>query len=131
VARHILAGQLPLLRAHRAGEEAEHVDRRRQIVIERLMQRFTAVEGFQLRQLRRLPLDGVGDAQQQSGALGRRGARPVAERLLRGFHRAADLRRRGFGQGDQRLAVGRIDDALLLAFAVDKLTVNELLTGQT
>lgn len=62
--RHILAGQLPLLRAHRAGEEAEHVDRRRQIVIERLMQRFTAVEGFQLRQLRRLPLDGVGDAQQ-------------------------------------------------------------------
>jgi hypothetical protein len=28
-------------------------------------------------------------------------------------------------------AVGRIDDAFLLAFAVDKLTVNELLTGQT
>ncbi len=95
------------------------------------MQRLAAVEGLQLRQLRRLPLDGVGDAQQQRGALGRRGARPMAERLLRGFYRAADLRRRGFGQGDQRLAVGRIDDAFLLAFAVDKLTVNELLTGQT
>lgn len=131
MAGHIFAGQLPLLRTHRAGEEAEHVDRRRQIVIERLMQRFAAVEGLQLRQLRRLPLDGVGNAQQQRGALGRCSARPVAKRLLRGFHRAANLRRRGFGQGDQRLAVGRIDDAFLLAFAVDKLTVNELLTGQT
>ncbi|MOA15690.1 hypothetical protein D3C78_1358600 [compost metagenome] len=58
---NIFTGQLPLLGAHRTGKETKHVDGGRQIVIERLMQWFAAVERLQTGQARGLPFDGIGN----------------------------------------------------------------------
>ncbi|MOA18802.1 hypothetical protein D3C78_1391430 [compost metagenome] len=89
----IFPGQLPLLGAHRAGKEAKDVDGRRQVVIKRLMQWFAAVERLQTGQALGLTLDGIGNTQQNSRAVGGGSPRPGSERLLRRFHCVADLDR--------------------------------------
>ena len=82
----VLAGQLALLAAHGAGEEAEDVGGRRQVVLARQMQRFAAVQSLQLGQLLGLRIDGLGNRQQVSGALCRGGPRPGGESAVGGLH---------------------------------------------
>ncbi|VTR56743.1 Uncharacterised protein [Serratia fonticola] len=64
MALNIFTGQLTLLGAHGTGEETEYVNGCREIVVQCLMERFTAVQRFKARQMFCLPFDGIGNTQQ-------------------------------------------------------------------
>ncbi|MNF74098.1 hypothetical protein D3C84_561220 [compost metagenome] len=125
VAGDVLAGQLALLAAHGAGEEAEHVGGGGDVVLARQVQRLAAVQGFQAGELVGAFLDGVGDGQQGGGALCRGGARPAGESAVGsgdgGFH----LFDGGFGDGHQGFAAGGVDDRFGQPFADDELAVDQ------
>ncbi|MCY1425506.1 hypothetical protein D9M71_412950 [compost metagenome] len=125
VAGHVFAGELALLAAHGAGEEAEHVGGGGHVVLPRQMQRLAAVQGFQAGEGVGAPVDGVGDGEEGGGALRRGGPRPAGEGALGGLHGLFDLVGGGFGDGHQGFAVGRVDDRLDHARADHQLTVDQ------
>ncbi|MNP03488.1 hypothetical protein D3C76_953730 [compost metagenome] len=125
VAGHVFAGELALLAAHGAGEEAEHIGDGGNVVLPRQMQRLAAVQCFQAGEGIGALVDGVGDGEEGGGALCRGGARPAGEGALGGFDGLGDLFDGGFGDGHQGFAGGRIEDRLDQALADHQLTVDQ------
>ena len=123
----VLPRQRPLQAAGSAGEEAEAVHYRRQLVIEHRQIGFAAVEGFEGRELLGVALDGIGQAQQQGTAARRGGAAPLGEGALGAVHRPVHLLERGFRHGGYELPGGRVEDGLGLAVTGDELTVDQKL----
>src|SRR4051795_1256920 len=128
VALEVLAARLALEVARRAGEEAQVVDHRGQLVVLERLQRLAGVGRLELRDLVAVLLDRVGEREQRGRALGRRAAAPRLERLLRGLHRAVDVLRRGVRRLGDLLARARVDDGRRAALrGVDELAVDEVL----
>ena len=91
VALHVLARRLALHAAGGAGEEAQLIRHRRDLVLEHRMPRLAGVGGLEVGDLIRLLLDQVGDRQQRARPLGGGGDAPVLERLLRRPDGAVDV----------------------------------------
>ncbi|MCY1401807.1 hypothetical protein D9M71_169310 [compost metagenome] len=125
VAGHVFTGELALLAAHGAGEEAEHVGGGGDVVLARQVQRLAAVQGFQAGKLIGAFFDGVGNGQQGGGALRGRGPRPMGEGAMSGCDGGVHLLDGGFGDGHQGLAAGGVDDRLGQPFADDELAVDQ------
>ncbi|CFW91781.1 Uncharacterised protein [Bordetella pertussis] len=93
-----------LLRPDAAREIAEMVDRQRQVGRGGLAQRLAVVDRLGHRQHGQLSLDAVGDAQQDVGPLGGRGARPRGARAMRRVQRQFDVGRARARHAAKRLA---------------------------
>ncbi|EAU67297.1 hypothetical protein STIAU_4929 [Stigmatella aurantiaca DW4/3-1] len=127
VARGVLPRGQARHAARRAREEAEHVGHRRNLIVEGRGVRLAAVARLQPGEVRSLGLDGIGELEQQRGAILRGRARPGGEGLLRRLHRRLNLRRRGLRHAGDHLAGGRGEDVLHRALARHELPVDELL----
>ena len=108
-----------------AGEEAEHVGDRGDLVVERGRQRLAAVLRFHFREPSAIGLDAVRELQQEVRAVLRRSASPARERRVSRFHRHVDLGARRFGNAGQHLAGGRVQHVFDLAFACDEFAVDQ------
>ncbi|MNZ51760.1 hypothetical protein D3C78_695840 [compost metagenome] len=122
---YVFPRQRSLQAAGRAGEEAEAVHHRRQLVIEHRQIGLAAVEGFERRKLLGVALDGIGQAQQQGAALGRGGAAPLGEGALGAVHRPVHLLERRLGHRGDQLPGGGIEDGLGLAVTGHELAVDQ------
>ena len=125
MAGQIFAGHRAMHVAHRAGEEAEAVDDRRDLVVQHADPRLAAVQRFERGEGLGLALDGVGELQQERRALGRRGARPGLEGLRGRIDRRVDLRRRGLGQLDDSLLGLGIEHGFRRFGAVDEVRADQ------
>jgi hypothetical protein len=92
VARQVFRRGEPLRRATGAGEEAEHVRDRRQLVGQHGVERFAGIARFERGVVRRLGVDVLGNVQQQRRALLGSGACPAGEGVLGRHHRSIHLR---------------------------------------
>jgi len=127
VPAHVLAGRLALEHAARAGEEPDVVGRDRHLVA-RVRQRLADVARLELREFLGVLVDQVGQLEQHLRALARRRVAPLLVRLLRGFHRAVDVRLRPARNLRDRLARRGIDHLHRPALGrVDPLTADEVL----
>ena len=112
-------------RAHRAGEEAEAVDDRRNFVVQHPDARLAAVERFERGERLGVPFDRVGELQEQRGPLRRRRRRPAREGLFGGVDGGVHLLNRGFRQVEQKLLRLRIEHALAGLAAGDELVADQ------
>ena len=108
-----------------AREEAEHVGHCRQFVIQGGAVGLAAVVRLQARQAFGVGVDGVGQAQQQLGAVFGYGLRPAVEGRVGGLHGGVDLGRAGFIDLHQGGAEGRVEHGLGGAFASDQLAIDQ------
>ena len=125
VPRQVLAGGRARHAAHRAGEEAEHVGDRRQLVAQGGSVGLAAVLRFQAGQGFGMGVDGVGHLQQQRRALARGGLRPVGEGGIGRLHGSIDLGRAGLGDLHQGGPQRRIEDRLDSTFTSHQLAVDQ------
>ncbi len=121
----VLPGERPLQAASRAGEKAETVHHRRQLIVQHRQIGLAAVEGLEGRKLLGVALDGIGQAQQQGTALGRGGAAPLGEGALGAVHRPVHLLERGFGHRGEKLPGNGVEDGLGRAVTGDELAVDQ------
>lgn len=89
------------------------------------MQRLAAVQRFKAGEVIGVFFDGVGDVQQQIGALLRRGPRPFGERTVSREDGGFDLFGAGFGDVREDFTGGRVEDRLDKAFTGDQFTVDQ------
>jgi hypothetical protein len=106
---HVLPGRPALQHARRPGEEADLVDRGRDLLGGRQRARLAGVADLQVDQLVRARLDRVGDAQQREAALGRGRVPPALERGRGGLTGGVDVRRPGQRRLGEDLAGDRVD----------------------
>jgi hypothetical protein len=125
VVRQVLAGSAPAETARRAREEAEDVDDRRQLVLERALVGLAAVRRLEPGERLRLALDAVGELQQHPGPLGGGRPAPGLERALGGGHRPVDLGGRRLRNRGGHRPGGGIEDLLFRALARDEPSVDQ------
>ncbi|CAM2145607.1 hypothetical protein PT2222_170164 [Paraburkholderia tropica] len=125
VARQIFARDRAVLRAARAREEAEHVGDRGDFVVERAEIRLAAIERFEPREFGGARLDGVGELEQQRGAILRRAARPRGPRAARGGGGRLHLFERRLGHERDHFARRRIENVFLAAVARHEFTADQ------
>ena len=125
MAREIFARRRSVHRPDGAGEVAEAVDDRRDLVVQRLDPRLAAVQRLERSKGFRVALDGVGELQEQARALRGRRGRPRLERGPGRLDCVVHLARRGLRQIDQQRLRLRIENALPGLAAGDERVADE------
>ncbi|MNN41134.1 hypothetical protein D3C81_1552340 [compost metagenome] len=108
-----------------AGEEAEHVGNRRDLVVQRGAVGLAAVVRFQFGQLFAVGFDGIGEFEQQQRTFFRRGLRPAGESGVGGTYGGIDLGFAGFVDFHQHTTQRGVEHRLGRAFAVLQLAVDQ------
>ena len=131
VVLEVLPRRLALEHPGGAGEEADLVDRRRQLLVDGEPDRLAGVAGLDVDELARALLQRVGDLEQRQLALGRGGVAPGLERLVRGPVGAVDVLGARLGGRRVHLPGGRVDDVVgLPRRAVHQLAVDDVAEGR-
>ncbi|MDT4864988.1 hypothetical protein FQZ97_997660 [compost metagenome] len=107
------------------------VDGQRNVGVERLADRLAVVHGFRIGEQLEVLLQPVGNLQQHVGALGRRGASPLARGCMGGVERELDVFRARAGGARVGLAGDRRDHVEVLALhGRHELAVDEVVVGR-
>ncbi len=125
MASHVLARHGSMHVAYGTGKEAKAIGNRRHLVLQNADPWLAAIQRFENGEPLRLPIDGIGELQEQARALGGGRARPGLERLRGSIHRFVDLRGRGIGELDDRLLGLGIDHGLGRFGAGDEIRANQ------
>ena len=131
MAGHIFAGRCAVHRPHRAGEKAEAVDDRRDLVCQHPDPRLAAIERLKRGKSLGVALDRVRELQEQGGALSRRRFRPGPKGALGGLDCGVDLLQRGFRKVKERLLRSRVEDALSRLGSGDETLANRAFACRT
>ena len=112
----VLPGRLALLTAGSAGEKAQAVGHERDVAL-RDRDRLADIDGFEPGKLGCIGVDGIGEPEEHGAALFGRCVEPdLVVGPLRRAHRTSDILRAGDGNLGDRLAGGRVDVVICLAF---------------
>ena len=130
VALHVLAGRAPLEDPGGPGEEADLIDRGRDLLARGEGMRLAGVLSLEAHEVISALLDGVGQFEQGLLALAGGRAAPFGKGGVSGGIRRIDVFGHAHGRGGDDRARGRVDDVLsFLPTGLDELAVDEVAQG--